>query len=119
MMPNRPDPASLPRAPDVAPALVGLAVAVATEADGDGVVFEPEVADESGDDNAVARVLVMSVGEEESEGALILLASAVALMLRVMPTGLQICCAKAMTSTKREFILVSTIAFLLSKELLG
>ena len=103
-MPNRPAPASLPRAPDVAPALVGLGVAAAKAVDCDGVVFEPEIADDSrGDDNAVAGVLAMRVEEEEEgEGALVLVASAVALMLRVTPTGLQIDCAKAMTSVERE-----------------
>lgn len=51
--------------------------------------------------------------EEGGEGAVVLLLeAAVALMLRVTPTGLQIVWAKAMTSVEREGVLVSMIVFL-------
>ena len=100
-MPLRADPVSLPRAPDVAPALVGLVVAAATVADRDAGDVEPEVADDSSGDDAAVRVLV--VGVEEEEGTILLLAAGVALMLRLTPTPTQICCAKAMTSAKRGF----------------
>ena len=101
MMPLKADPASLPRAPDVAPVLVGLVVAAATVADCDGGGVEPEVAEDSGGDDAAARVLM--VGVEEEERTALLLAAGVALMLRLTPTPTQICCAKAMTSAKRGF----------------
>ena len=61
---------------------------------------EPEVADDSGGDDAVAGVLV--IGVEEEEGAVLLGPAAVALMLRLTPTPPQICCAKAMTSAEKE-----------------
>ena len=103
MSPRRPDPASLPRAPDVAPALVGLvdgvvvAAVTVADCDRDGDKGEPEVAD-NGDGDVAAGVLVVEV---EDEGAL-LVPCAVALKLRLTPTGLQICCAKASTSEKRK-----------------
>ena len=99
MMPRRVDPASLPGAPDVAPALVGLGVAAATAAGCDRVDGEPEVADDSGGDDAVASALVI-IGVEEEEGVVLLLPAAVALMLRLTPALSQICCAKAMTSAE-------------------
>ena len=102
MMPLRPDPASLPRAPDVAPALVGLGVAAARAADCDGVVVEPEVTDDSGRDDAVAGVLEIGVEEVEGEETALLLPAAVALMLRLTPTPPQSCFAKAMTPGERR-----------------
>ena len=108
MIPLRPDPKSLPCAPDVDPALVGLGVAaaIAVECDGD---VEFVVADDNGRDEAVACAL--AVGVEEGEGVALLLPAAVALMLRLTPTPPQICCAKAMTSTERELTLIGPIAY--------
>lgn len=87
-MPLRLDPTSPPRAPDVAPALVGLGVAAATAVDCDGDV-EFVVADDNGRADAVACVLAF--GGEEGEGVALLLPAAVALMLRLTPTVPQSC----------------------------